>query len=469
MALKVYNTLSGEKEEFKPLSGNRVRMFVCGPTVYDYSHIGHARTYAVYDMIAKYLRHKGYSVFYLMNITDVDDNIINRAKEAEDTPENVAEKFTQSFYGDMAALGVDAVNLYAKASEHVDELLGQVKTLLDKGIAYPANESIYFEVEKFDGFGKLSGQRMDMLRPGARVGVMDEKLNPEDFALWKAWKPGEPFWQSPWGKGRPGWHIEDTAISITYFGEQYDIHGGGRDLIFPHHEAEIAIAESITEKAPFVKYWLHTGFLNVRGEKMSKSLGNFITIREILKKYDPMVLRFFLAYTHYRSPIDYDWDFVDEAGRSYERIKNTVTKLKQLAAEKGDGPGSEDEAIAAEIRKAKKAFHTAMDDDFNTREAIAAMFELTNAANREMDSLSSGKLQELADLYEGLFIVLGISFPTGLSGGEFSKLADMVIQLRADARTRKDFETSDKIRDSLKDIGVELEDKEGKTLWKLQK
>jgi cysteinyl-tRNA synthetase len=327
MALKVYNTLTHDKEEFKPISGNRVYMFVCGPTTYDHSHLGHARTYVAFDMIARYLRFKGFDLFYLMNITDIDDNIINRANELNVQPAELADKFFKLFLNDMQALNIQSVNLYAKATEHVPEIISQAQVLINKNYAYHIAGKVYYEVEKFEDFGKLSGQNLDALQAGARVEIDEDKRNPLDFILWKSEKPGEPTWESPWGSGRPGWHIEDTAITTKYFGDQYDVHGGARDLIFPHHESEITIAESATGKKPFVKYWFHTGFLNIEGEKMSKSLGNFFTIQDVLEKYDPEVVRFFLLYTHYRSPIDFTEKYLEEAKTSYARLQNSIQKL----------------------------------------------------------------------------------------------------------------------------------------------
>ncbi len=295
--MKIYNTMTRKKEEFKPLKENRIKMFVCGPTVYDKSHIGHGRTYISFDVIARYLKYKGYSVFYLQNITDIDDKIIKRADELGVEPLKLAKEFENRYIEDMETLGVENVNFYARAMEHLDEIINQIQTLVDKNFAYETPTGVYFDEEKFPDFGKLSNRNIEELNVH-RVNPDPTKRNPGDFALWKK-RDENPAWDSPWGKGRPGWHIEDTAISETYFGGHFDIHGGGLDLIFPHHEAEIAQMESATGKKPMVKYWLHTGFLNVSGEKMSKSLGNFITINELLKEYDPQVFRFFVLSTHY--------------------------------------------------------------------------------------------------------------------------------------------------------------------------
>ncbi|MFQ5839068.1 MAG: cysteine--tRNA ligase, partial [Thermoplasmata archaeon] len=304
MGLKLYNTLTRTKEEFLPLQGKRVKMFVCGITPYDYSHVGHARTYVAFDVMARYLRHKGYSLFYLQNVTDVDDKIIARSSERGLEWDKLGDSCFQDYLRTMAALNVTSVNLYAKATDYIPEIIEQVEALLDKGYAYRVNGDIFYQVSKFQGYGKLSGVKLEELRSGARVKVDERKRDPQDFSLWKSRKPGEPYWDSSWGPGRPGWHIEDTAISIAHFGPQYDIHGGGNDLIFPHHEAEIAQAEAFTGMKPFVKYWMHTGFVVIKGERMGKSLGNIIPVKEVLERYDPEVLRFFLVYTQYRSPID---------------------------------------------------------------------------------------------------------------------------------------------------------------------
>lgn len=287
--MKLYNTLTREKEIFKPIKENRVKMFVCGPTVYDHSHIGHARTYISFDMIARYLKYKGFSVFYLQNVTDIDDKILKRAQESSSDPQELARKFEEKYTEDMKVLGVENVNLYARATDHIPEIIQQIETLLSKGFAYETENGVYFDESKFSEFGKLSNRRIEDLNVH-RISPDSNKRNPGDFVLWKK-KDDEPFWDSPWGSGRPGWHIEDTAISEEYFGPQYDIHGGGLDLIFPHHEAEIAQMESASGKKPMVRYWMHTGFLNVMGEKMSKSLGNFITIKDLLQEYSPEVFR----------------------------------------------------------------------------------------------------------------------------------------------------------------------------------
>jgi cysteinyl-tRNA synthetase len=484
MVLKVQNTLTRDKEEFKPMTGNRVYMFVCGPTTYDHSHLGHARTYVAFDVIARYLRYKGYDLFYLMNITDIDDNIINRANELNIPANELAEKFFKLFIADMDALNVNTVNLYAKATEHVPEIFIQAHDLINNGFAYESNGKVYFQVEKLDDFGKLSGQDMDALQAGARVEIDEDKRNPMDFILWKAEKPNEPSWDSPWGKGRPGWHIEDTAITTKYFGDQYDIHGGARDLIFPHHESEIAIAESATGKKPFVRYWLHTGFLNVEGEKMSKSLGNFFTIQEVLKKYDAEVVRYFLLYTHYRSPIDFAEKSLEEAKVSYGRLRNAYQELLNAlkSAPDTDGLSNKDNEMIEKINQTRENFLTAMDDDFNSREAIAALFDFSHFINKAITdtSTTSGAsdlgyskygLNQVLEIFLELSKILGLFEHVGEGSqaeSEISeKLIELLIGLREKLRVDKNYQLSDEIRDSLKAMGIVLEDLKDGTKWKL--
>ncbi|MEM4347335.1 MAG: cysteine--tRNA ligase [Candidatus Altiarchaeota archaeon] len=463
MTLKVFNTLTRQKEKFIPLKGKRVNMFVCGPTVYDFSHLGHARTYVAFDVIARYLRYKGYSVFYLMNITDIDDKIINRANEKKISAEKLAEEFLIEFFKDIKALKIESVNLYQKATDFIPEIISQVNGLVEKGYAYEVNGDVYYEVKKFSEFGKLSKQSLEELIAGARVEVDKKKKNPEDFVLWKKQKKGEPFWNSPWSNGRPGWHIEDTAISITHFGEQYDIHGGAIDLIFPHHEAEIAIAESLTGKKPFVKYWLHTGFLKVNGEKMSKSLGNFITIRELLKRYDAMVLRFFLLYTHYRSPIDFTYEFLDEAKNAWQYIKDTFSRIEEITKVKKDKSkiSKTDKKILLLMKKTKDEFIKSMDDDFNTREAISKIFDFTREVNKFIDEISETAANKILNFYIELCNILGLEFYERKESSMEDKLIQIIVMIREKLRAKKDFETSDLIREKLKEIGIILGDDKG--------
>lgn len=433
-------------------------MFVCGPTVYDYTHLGHARTYALFDVITRYLRYRNYSVFYLMNVTDIDDKIIKRANELNISAKELANTYTTAFYEDMDALSVKSINLYAKATEYISEIIAQIQTLLEKGYAYKIDGDVYFEVRKFKDFGKLSGQDIENLKAGARIEINERKKNSEDFALWKSSKPGEPFWESPWGKGRPGWHIEDTAITVTHFGAQYDIHGGGNDLIFPHHECEIAQAECATGKKPFVKYWLHTGMLTIDREKMSKSLGNFFTIREVLAKYDAEIVRFFLLNAHYRSPLDFSDKALDEAKESLGRIKNVIEELK--SRNKSARENESDKKILNLVNKSKEKFFSAMDDDFNTREAIAVIFEFTKEVNEYLRAeLSREEIEKMLSTYHEFGSILGLFEEKERKPSEMiENLVNLLIRLRDEARARKDWQTSDKIREALAKLGIVVED-----------
>ena len=469
MALMVYNTLTRKKEKFEPLHGNRVNMFVCGITPYDYTHMGHAKTYVAFDTIAKYLRYKGYNVFYLQNVTDVDDHIINRAAESGTTESELAERFFAEFLEDMKALNVDSVTYYARATEYIPEIIEQVKGLIEKGYAYEVHGNVYFEVEKFDGFGKLSGQILDQLEPGARVEVDERKKNPMDFALWKAQKPGEPAWDSPWGKGRPGWHIEDTAISMAHFGAQYDIHGGATELMFPHHEAEIAQAEALTGVKPFVKYWMHGGLLMIRGERMGKSLGNFWTLKDAFKTFHPEAVRFFLLHAHYRKPIDFTVEGLEEASASYQTLWDTVQNAKS-AARIAEEKGPADEKLIDMVEATYVRFEEAMDDDFNTREAIAALFDLAHEVNSAIKKgVGWGALELALEAFDDIGDVLGLFRSTEKEAAvALEKVMEFVIDLREEARKRKDYATSDRIRSELEGMGIVVEDTQSGPRWKIQ-
>lgn len=434
-------------------------MFVCGPTVYDHSHLGHARTYIVFDVIARYLRYKGYSVFYLMNITDVDDKMIKRANESKISVKELADKFIKAFGEDMKRLHVESVNLYAKATEHVDEIIYQIKTLIEKGLAYEVDGDVYFEVRRFKDFGKLSHQSIDELKAGARIEIDEKKKNPEDFALWKKQKPDEPFWKSPWSNGRPGWHVEDTAITTTYFGNRYDLHGGAIDLIFPHHESEIAIAESVTSEKPFVNYWIHSGFLTINKEKMSKSLGNFFTINEILKKYEPDVVRFFMLNMHYRSPVNFNESGLEEAKNAFERIRDTIENVKGAIKNSEDIKTEKEKHVSDIIKNTKDKFINFMDDDFNTREAIAVLFEFTKDVNHIIQkNIGKDGLDRILDTYKEIGGILGL-FQDEKKGEEITDdLIDLIVDIRENVRKKKDWETSDRIRNRLKELGIILED-----------
>ncbi len=458
--LKVYNTMSRKKEEFKPINENRIKMFVCGPTVYDKSHIGHGRTYIAFDVIARYLKYRGYSLFYLQNITDIDDKIIKRASELGIGPLKLAKEFEELYFLDMELLDVTNVNYYARAMEHLPEIIAQIQTLIEKGYAYETSTGVYFDESRFEDFGKLSNRSIEELNV-SRVNPEPTKRNPGDFALWKK-KDEEPAWNSPWGPGRPGWHIEDTAISETYFGGQFDIHGGGLDLIFPHHEAEIAQMESATGKKPMVKYWMHTGFLNVSGEKMSKSLGNFITIEELLKEYDPQVFRYFVLSTHYRSPIDFSDDALKQSENSLKRIYKLMDTVEKLLETDIVEESETDEVYHKILKDAKKEFLEAMDNDFNTPIALSTLFNLIRDINKgiNQENISKNVFKEIKNLLNEFGSILGLNFSFESSKDDLKdELINILVDVRGKLRQKKDYELSDKIRSRLREVGINLEDK----------
>ncbi|RAP50800.1 MAG: cysteine--tRNA ligase [Methanosphaera sp. SHI613] len=457
--INVYNTMSREKEELV-IDNNVIKLFVCGPTVYDYSHIGHARTYISFDVIVRYLKHKGYSVFYLQNITDIDDKIINRAKEKNVDPLELSHKFEEEYLKDMELLNVTNVNFYARATEHMQAIINQIQTLMDKGYAYDTPTGVYFDVSKFEGFAKLSNRKLDDLQ-NVRIAVDSTKKDPKDFALWKK-QDEEPYWDSPWGKGRPGWHIEDTAITETYFGPQYNIHGGGLDLIFPHHDAEIAQMEAASGKEPLVEYWMHTGFLNVRGEKMSKSLGNFITIKELLKQYSPETYRFFVLSTHYRSPIDFSDEILKQAENSLNRIKNTGKLLLEYYNGE-DIASADEESVEDDLNTFKDEFFSAMDNDFNTPIALSSLFDYTHKLNKSIaaSEISKDTSLEIINTLKTIESILGIDILVDDSvSSDLSKdILDILTDVREKLRAKKDWDLADKIRDDLSELDISLEDK----------
>ncbi|HEX5773445.1 MAG TPA: cysteine--tRNA ligase [Geomobilimonas sp.] len=488
MPLRVYNTLSARKEEFIPLTPGEVKMYVCGVTVYDHSHIGHARANVVFDVIYRYLRTR-YAVTYVRNYTDIDDKIINRANKEGVTYDVISERYIRAFDEDMARLGLVKPTIEPKATEHIAEIISIVQRLIDKGCAYQAEGDVYFCVEKFDSYLKLSKRNLDEMQAGARIEVDERKRHPMDFALWKEAKPGEPFWESPWGKGRPGWHIECSAMSMKYLGESFDIHGGGKDLIFPHHENEIAQSEAANGK-PFVKYWLHNGFVNINAEKMSKSLGNFFTIKEVLEKYDPEVLRFFLLSAHYRSPLDFSDQNLAEAGAGLERIYSSLAAIGRFEGE----PAGEDVLAGTEAERELQEklggfmdrFEQAMDDDFNTAQSLGIVFELIRAVNRVLteDGGESAAARAMFAAVRKAVTEIGGVLGVFTSGpGEYlerikgRKVAGMemtaaeieqLIEERAAARTAKNFARSDEIRDYLLSRNILLLDGPQGTTWKVK-
>ncbi len=458
--INIYNTMTREKEELK-VKNNKIKLFVCGPTVYDYSHIGHARTYISFDVIVRYLKHEGYSVFYLQNITDIDDKIIKRAKERGEDPLELSHRFEKEYLNDMKRLNVNNVNFYARATEHMDEIINQVQTLIDKGYAYDTESGVYFDVSAYEDFGKLSNRNLDDLQDNARVQTDSNKRDPKDFALWK--KQGEePYWESPWGNGRPGWHIEDTAITEAYFGPQYDVHGGGLDLIFPHHDAEIAQMEAASGKKPLVQYWMHTGFLNVRGEKMSKSLGNFITIKELLEMFSPEVYRFFVLSTHYRSPIDFSEEILKQAENSLNRIQNTGKNVLEKYGE-DDLPAEDKVDVLSMVNEFKNEFFDAMNNDFNTPIALSSLFDFTHKLNKSLNdnAISKDSLKIILDTFEEVEDILGFSVVpvNDLSSDLSDELLTLITDVRQELRAKKEWDLADKIRDELASLDINLEDK----------
>ncbi len=480
MSLRVYNTMSGKKEEFKPLVPGKVGMYVCGVTVYDYCHIGHARANIVFDIIYRYLQFSGYETTYVRNYTDVDDKIINRANERGITSQELAEEFIVAFDEDMDALGMIKPTHQPRATEYIDQIIEITQKLIANGIAYESSGDVYFSVNKFPNYLQLSKRNMEEMQAGARVAPGELKQNPMDFALWKTAKPGEPSWQSPWGMGRPGWHIECSAMSSSLLGDSFDIHGGGRDLIFPHHENEIAQSEGASGK-PFVKYWLHNGFVNVDQEKMSKSLGNFFTIRDILKTYDAEVIRFFILSAQYRSPIDFSDHNLVEAQSGLKRFYEALDVAKKATI--GLDASVEESTAGAEV---EANFCAAMDDDFNTALAIAHLFDGVRTMNRLVATKKFAKKADLvaqvADLHQTLLrlgevIGLFISEPSEwlekvkLNGlKKLSITAEEIaglIEQRLQARSEKDFARSDEIRQELETKGIVLLDSREGTTWQL--
>lgn len=468
----IYNTLAKKKMPFVPLEEGKVKMYVCGPTTYNYIHLGNARPIVVFDTVRRYFTYLGYDVTFVSNFTDVDDKIIKRANEEGQDPVKLAAYYIDAYFEDTKALNVMPADVHPKVSEHIPQIIDFVQGLIDKGYAYALdNGDVYYSVRKFADYGQLSGRDINDLLSGARVEVDEKKKDPLDFALWKSAKPGEPYWESPWGKGRPGWHIECSAMSAQYLGDTFDIHGGGQDLIFPHHENEIAQSCALHD-APMARYWMHNGFITINQEKMSKSKGNFFMLRDILERFDPQVVRFYLLSVQYRSPLDFDDEKIEVAGRGLERLKNAseaVAKAMKLAGAHEDDDAAE---LRAKAEKAEADFRAAMNDDFNTALAIAAFFELAKDINiyLKKDQFDAKTLEMAQKVLTDLANVLGIELEasTGADDDLADKLMDLIIAIRKDARANKDFQTADRIRDGLAEIGVILEDSKAGTTWKRQ-
>ncbi|MDO4952569.1 MAG: cysteine--tRNA ligase [Synergistaceae bacterium] len=468
MSLAIYNDLTRKREEFKPLENGKVRMYCCGPTVYDFFHIGNARPFVFFDAARRYLESLGYEVSYIQNFTDIDDKMINRANERGITVAELAEEFIAAYYEDADALGIKRATKNPRATHEIDTIISIIEKLVEKGHAYPMDGSVYFDVASDPEYGKLSKQSIDELQSGARIDVDEKKKQPLDFALWKAAKPGEPFWESPWGKGRPGWHIECSAMSTKYLGETIDIHGGGSDLIFPHHENEIAQSEGASGK-PFVNYWMHNAYLLIDKEKMSKSLGNFMTVRDIRKKYNPLVLRFFLLSAQYRSPINFTAEALEQAKSALERITNCFGDLK-FALENREA-GGKDETLAQKLEAAKKLYTDCMDDDFNTAGAIGGIFDAVSAINvhlTEHKETDRETLTEALEFFDKVNYVFG--FFAEEKEGTDPKAAEIekLLAQRTEARKNKDWALSDKIRDELAARGITIKDTPQGTIWTKQ-
>jgi len=450
--LKVYNTLTGKKEAFKPLKDRKVNLFVCGPTVYDFSHLGHARTYLVFDMIANYLKETGFNVFYLQNITDVDDKIIKRAEEKNIASQQLAEQFEKEHLKDMEELKIKSVEKYAKATDYIPEIINQIDRLMEKGFAYRIEDGVYYEINKFKNYGKLARRTVSQAEDGvSRIDEGKNKKNKGDFCLWKfspsGAGPEEPKWKSPWGDGRPGWHIEDTAITEKYFGFQYDVHGGARELIFPHHEAEIAQMEAISEKKPMVKYWIHTGLLTINGRKMAKSLGNFITIRDFLKNNQPELLRLFVFLSHYRSPIDYNFEKIKQAKSNLKRLNEFYKKIQEKTKK------SEKISLKSSFLKKYLKF---LEDDFNTPKFFSAIFDLIRKNNKKIEKLSD---KEIKEIYQ-LFLFIDRVFKIFPEEKEIPKnILDLAV-LREKYRQEKNWQKADEIRKEIQSLGYSIEDTE---------
>jgi cysteinyl-tRNA synthetase len=472
MTLRVYNTLTRKKEEFQPITPGKVSMYVCGPTVYDFCHIGHARSVVVFDVVARYFREKGYDVTYVRNFTDVDDKIINRANETGTTSEQVAERFIDEFYKDMGAIGIEKADIEPRATEHIDDIINVVKILIEKGHAYELEGDVYFEVNTFESYGKLSGRKLEDMEAGARVGIDARKRNPHDFALWKSAKPGEPFWESPWGKGRPGWHIECSAMSKAFLGESFDIHGGGQDLVFPHHENEIAQSEAAFGVS-FAKYWMHNGFVNINSEKMSKSLGNFLMIKDVLKSCHPEALRLFLLSSHYRNPVDYTQQYIEEAESGLEKIYALLHRIEEAGIE------------PAPYGDLWERFCEAMDDDFNTAKAVGFIFDSVRNTNRILDKAKpddedknavAGEFHALKKIGRilGFFNESPAEFlnkkkSKAIESGSIDpdEIEKLIVE-RRESRKAKNFARADEIRQILKEKNIVLEDRpDGTTVWKI--
>lgn len=463
--MKLYNSLTRQKEEFKPMKPGEVKIYACGPTVYDFFHIGNARPFIVFDALRRYFEYCGYTVKFVQNFTDIDDKMIKRANEEGITVKELADRFIGEYEIDAKGLGIEEATVHPRATEHIAEIIALVQKLIEEGYAYEVDGDVYYSTKKFDGYGKLSHQPLEDLEAGARISVDERKRDAMDFALWKAQKPGEPAWESPWGMGRPGWHIECSAMATKYLGETIDIHAGGKDLIFPHHENEIAQSEAASGK-PFAHYWLHNGYINIDNVKMSKSKGNFFTVRDIVKEFDYEVIRFFMLSAHYRSPINFSRDLLAQAQTALERLYNCREKVEFFLENAADGGETADSALTEAVGRIKDEFRAAMDDDINTAGALAALFDLSRTINSALDAAQQPSKQaaQLAhQTFMELASVLGV-----LQKREEDTLdseVEALIAQRTEARKNKDFAAADAIRDKLTQMGIILKDTPNGVTW----
>ena len=463
--MKLYNTLTRTKEEFVPLEEGKVKMYVCGPTVYNFIHIGNARPFIMFDTLRRYLQYKGYDVTFVQNFTDVDDKIIKRGHEEGISPEEVADKYIDEYFVDADGLGIKRADVHPRVTDNIQQIIDFVKDLEDKGYAYEVNGDVYFDTKKFEGYGKLSKQNQDELEAGARIEVNSQKRHPMDFVLWKSKKEGEPGWNSPWGEGRPGWHIECSVMSSRYLGETIDIHAGGQDLAFPHHENEIAQSEARSGKT-FSNYWVHNGYININNEKMSKSKGNFFTVRDISKQYDLEIVRFFMLSAHYRNPVNFSDEMLNQAKAGLERLYNAKEKLEFTISNLAESSIKDSEKeLVNELESYKNKFINAMEDDLNTADAVSAIFELSKFINTNVNEESSLEFAKLClDKFNELTQVLNIV--NKKNDDILDKDIEELIQKRADAKKNKDFKLADDIRQELLDKGIILEDTRQGTKWK---
>ena len=475
--LTVFNTMTREKSVFQPVKEGEVSIYVCGVTPYNHPHIGNARPFVTWDTIRRYLSHVGYKVTYIQNFTDVDDKIINTSNGEGVAWNVISDRYIDAYYDVMDTLHVRRADVYPRVSTHMDEIIAMISTLIDNGYAYAVDGDVYYRVEKFEHYGKLSGRTLDDMEAGARVDVDDRKENPMDFALWKAAKPGEPFWESPWGQGRPGWHIECSAMSQKYLGEEFDFHGGGSDLIFPHHENEIAQSEGCSEHHPAVRYWVHNGFITINQEKMSKSLNNFFLVKDILKQYSADALRFFLLSTHYRSPLDFSDERLDEATKAIERFQTVINNLLYLESRPAGSCETEASELLTSARNYLEEFEAAMSDDFNTALATAPIYGLAKEINIYYQSVQScdgtvchSTIGEVKEIFKLMLDILGL-LEDGWKGQEssteeYNQLMEVILNIRQCAREQKQWGIADSIRDELANIGIVIEDSPQGARWK---